>query len=161
VLVMSSADTLVNGIVSILVTQRGGTGASTTTQAGGGRTLLRSRVLTVAIAALAVVIASRGYSVLYLFLVADLVCSAVMFPALFGLYAARITGVGALVASAAGLAAGALFFPTPGFTSWSGLPANTLYAFAAALVVSTVLSVAFDQASRGRKGFSFETLSRG
>ncbi len=165
VLVMSSADTLVNGIVSILVTQRGKTGASGGMDAGGmdaggDRTLLRSRVLTVVIAALAVIIASRGYSVLYLFLVADLVCSAVVFPALFGMYATRITGVGALVASAVGLAAGALFFPTPGFTSWSGLPANTLYAFAAALVVSTVLSVAFDQVTRGWKGFSFETLSR-
>ena len=173
VLVMSSADTLINGIVSILVTWRGTGSASdaaegtagarsaapddaaaaaapeaTSTARLGGGALGRARVLTVVIAALAVVIASRGYSVLYIFLVADLVCSAAVFPALYGLYATRLTGAGALIASAAGLAAGALFFPAPDFTSWSGLPANTLYAFAAALLVAAVLSILFNHVFR-------------
>jgi len=164
VLVMSSADTAINGIVSILVTQRrarvgarvgGKPGQKETTDT---RTLLWARIFTLLIAALAVVIASQGYSVLYLFLVADLVCSAVMFPALFGLYASRITGTGAMVASAAGLVAGALFFPTPSYTSWSGLPANTLYSFAAALLLSAFLSVFFNWAARKGERFSFESF---
>ncbi len=153
VLVMSSIDTLINGIVSILVTR----GISVERRVASDRlTLLRARILTVVIAILAVAIASRGYSVLYLFLVADLVCSAVMFPALYGLYATRITGLQAMIASAAGLVAGALFFPTPAFASWSGLPANMLYSFSIALILSALLSVLFNRLSSNKEAFSFE-----
>lgn len=156
VLVMSSIDTLINGIVSILVT---GGRSPVQRRASNQRPLLRARVITVIIAVIAVAIASQGYSVLYLFLIADLICSSVMFPTLFGLYASHITGIQAIIASAAGLIAGALFFPTPGFTSWSGLPANMLYSFSIALVLSALLSVLFDWTRRNREGFSFESIA--
>jgi Na+/proline symporter len=105
----------------------------------------------VAIAVPAVGLASRGLSVLYLFLMADLVCSAAVFPLFFGLYARRFNGAGALVSMLAGLVAGALFFPRPDFTPWFN-PAwlhlhhdfQFLASFGSALLVSTLVAVAWN-----------------
>ena len=48
-------------------------------------------------------VASQDFSVLYLFLIADLVCAAVLFPVFFGMFARHFNGWAALVSSVAGL----------------------------------------------------------
>ena len=61
----------------------------------------------------AVIIASQGYSVLYLFLIADMVCCAILFPVFFGLYSSKFNGNDAVISMITGLIIGTLLFPNP------------------------------------------------
>lgn len=111
-LVMSSADSLVNGMTSLVTVDLRRALPSVSAQS-----LLRiSRWVTVALCLPALLIAARGYSVLYLFLIADLVCAAAAFPVLYGLYSERYTGTLAVWSTVAGLAAGGVLFPDPSMT---------------------------------------------
>ncbi len=138
-LVMSSADTLLNGmssaIVSELAIRRPGSDTALS--------LRRARLWTVLLALPAVAIAARGYSVLYLFLIADLVCAGAAFPVFYGLFAPRHTARRAMTAALFGIAAGVPFFPKPDFTPWLPLPGagRFLVSFAAALLVSAGISL--------------------
>ncbi|MCL0100011.1 Na+/proline symporter [Dehalococcoidia bacterium] len=114
VLVMSSLDTLLNGITSIITTDL----ARFKPDLGGVKLMQSSRLITIMLIVPAIFIASRGWSVLYLFLIADLVCSAAVFPVLWGFYSNRFTGNAALASSLAGLVVGALFFPKSDFSPW-------------------------------------------
>lgn len=89
-LVASSVDTLENAIASLLVTVR------------AGNTLGMARVITVVAMVPAVFVAIQGYSVLRLFLIADLLCAATVVPVLAGLWPA-VTQRAALSGSLAGL----------------------------------------------------------
>lgn len=105
-LVMSSADTLFNALSSIV------TADLPRILDPGEQTLTTSaRALTVVVALASIVIGAQGYSVLTLFFVADLLAVATFIPLLAGLYARRLSGRGALLASMAGLLVGVLFFP--------------------------------------------------
>lgn len=160
VLVMSSLDTLLNGIASAVTSD-----LSRFRPNIKGVSLLRSsQAITVVLIVPAIFIASKGYSVLYLFLIADLVCSAAVFPAFWGLYSSRFGGTAALVSSVAGLAVGALFFPKSDFTPW--LPdifwaGKFLASFGMAFGVSTVLSLiltAVAMRDRVAAGYDFGRL---
>ena len=151
-LVMSSMDTLLNGIASAVTSDlprlRPGMQASA---------LLRSsRVITVLVAIPAVVIASQGYSVLYLFLIADLVCAGAVFPVFYGLYNKRLTGRAALVSCIVAIAAGVLFFPTPDapyLTGWIidiEWATQLVVSFGAAVGVSVAISVAWSMLTSRR-----------
>ena len=154
VLVMSSMDTLLNGIASAITTEisRYGKRASL---------LTHSRIVTAALIVIPIVIASQGFSVLYLFLIADLVCAAVVFPMLFGLYARNFSGTAAFVSGIIGLVVGALFFPGPDFAGWSGIPGagSFLYSFGAALGVSAIISIIFSLVSSSENAYDFNRLS--
>ena len=163
VLVMSSLDTLLNGIVSAVTSDL----ARFKPEIGGATLLKWSRGTTVALIIPAIVIASQGYSVLYLFLIADMVCSAVVFPVFWGLFSRRFSGGAALVSSAIGLVAGVLFFPTPeapyltGWIvdiDWAGqLVASFAFALGASVVASLVITAV--AGSLGRPGlFDFARL---
>jgi Na+/proline symporter len=145
-LVMSSMDTLLNGISSVLSAD-----LARFRPSWSGRIILRfSRATTALLIVPAIAIASQGYGVLYLFFIADLVCAAAVFPVFYGLYSKRI-GQPAVVASiAAGLIVGALFFPTSNFAAWNSIPLSgkTLVSFGAALGASTVLVVGADAVQR-------------
>jgi SSS family solute:Na+ symporter len=93
-LVASSVDTLENGMVALVCSD----------VTGGRVSLTWARVLTIALTVPAVWIAVQGYSVLRLFLIADLVAAATILPVLSGL-GRRVDGRGAFAGSAAGLAA--------------------------------------------------------
>ena len=112
------------------------------------RVLRRAQILTVAVGVIAVGFGSRGGSVLYLFLLANLICSAFAFPLLYGLFNRKIGGGQALAAGGAGIVTGGLFFPRPDFSSWSGLPADMFISFLTALVLSAVLAVLFGLTGR-------------
>ncbi|RRJ33612.1 sodium:solute symporter family transporter [Halocatena pleomorpha] len=156
-LVMSSADTLFNAISSIV------TADLPRILDPGEKTLTTSaRVLTVIVALAAIVIGAQGYSVLTLFFVADLLAVATFIPLLTGLYARRLSGHGALLASLTGLLVGVLFFPIarPLLSALEpSLPAATyLRSFLGAAIVSggvTALAAAV-----GRSRIDFDRLDR-
>lgn len=130
-LVMSSADTLFNGIASIVAVDLHRALPRTSVS----RLLQASRLTTVLLALPVLWIASQGYGVLYLFLIADLVCAAAVFPVFYGLYSERYTGQIAICSTVAGLIAGGLLFPNPGFTR-----GNLLGAFVVAALIPVVVS---------------------
>ena len=163
VLVMSSMDTLLNGITSAITTDltRYAPGGPGNRSEIGALILRSSRIMTILLIVPAIVVASQGFSVLYLFLIADLVCAAVVFPMLFGLYARNFSGTAAFVSGIIGLVVGALFFPGPDFAGWSGIPGagSFLYSFGAALGVSAIISVIFSLVSNSENAYDFNRLS--
>jgi len=129
-LVMSSADTLLNALASLLAVDLRMMGAD-----GTADTLLRrAQWITVLLAVPVFAIAAQGLSVLYLFLVADLVCAAALVPVFGGLFSTRFTRGGALAGTGAGLLVGGALFPAPGASQPDLLPA-----FAAALLVPALI----------------------
>ena len=156
VLVMSSMDTLLNGIVSAVTSDL----TRFKPEMGSGSVLTSSRAVTVILIIPAIFIASQGYSVLYLFLVADLVCAAAIFPVFFGLYSKNLTGTAAVVSSIAGLIVGALFFPTSSFEAWNSIPESgrMVISFGAAVGVSAVIAVASTFVSKRGGAFDFARL---
>ena len=135
-LVMSSMDTLLNGIVSTITTEVAHYRRSPSM-------LGHARLTTAALIVIPIGVASQGYSVLYLFLIADLMCAATLFPVFFGMFARHFNGWAALVSSVAGLVVGALFFPAPDFSGWNSIPGagRFLFSFGGALAVSAALSM--------------------
>ena len=109
-LVMSSADTAISAVSSIIAVDLRRLVPHARTS-----TLMRlSRSLIFLLAIPVVIVATQGYSVLYLFLLADLLCSAAAFPVFYGLFSRRHDGVSAAVGTACGLVSGLMLFPAPG-----------------------------------------------
>jgi SSS family solute:Na+ symporter len=133
VLVMSTADTLFNALASVVTVD-----LPRIVDADEDRLLVAARSLTALVALGAVVVGAQQYSVLTLFLAADLLATATFVPLLTGLYSARLTGAGALLASVAGLAVGAVFFPPLGLFG----AGDYLLAFGGATAVSAGLTAA-------------------
>jgi Na+/proline symporter len=134
-LVASSVDTLQNALASMAVTEKAGLG------------LTQARWLIVALMIPVVLIALQGYSVLRLFLIADLLCATAVVPVFLGLWA-RMTPVAAIAGIMAGLVGAIL----PGWMAGGsvvngfvmasfpgGIP--TLAPFAYALLASALVSV--------------------
>jgi len=132
-LVMSSADTTINAVSSLVAVDVGRLLPQVKT-----RTLMRlSRWLILLLAIPVMAVAAQGYSVLYLFLLADLLCAAAAFPVFYGLYSARHSGFDATAGTLAGLAAGLFYFPAPGAPMTTLLESFLL----AALVPVAVIAV--------------------
>jgi Na+/proline symporter len=144
-LIMSTLDSLLNGVASIFAADLPRLGARLSSR----NLLAVARIVTVLIALAAIVIASFGFSVLLLFLVADLVCSAAAFPTLYGFYSGRLGGTGAAIAGLAGIAVGMPLFVLGLFASGADVATFFLLSFASALGVSVILTLLF--ASRGEK----------
>jgi SSS family solute:Na+ symporter len=142
-LVMSTADTLFNAISSIVTADL----PRLLDDPSEGVLTAGARLLTVVVALGATVIGAQGYSVLSLFLVADLLATATFVPLLYGLYSGDATGRGALLASVAGLAFGVAYDPTlrPLLTTLGvagPLPTpDFVVGFTGALVISGVVVV--------------------
>lgn len=155
-LVMSSLDTLLNGIASVFTADL----LKMTRQPD--RVLLVSRGLTVAVGVLAVAIAAQGYSVLYLFFIADLLCAAMIFPIVFSLYNRYQTAAGAFISSLVGIVVGILFFPKPDFSPLFNIPGggDLLNSFAAALVTSIALTFICNAIGGYKNPFSYSDLKR-
>ncbi|MBI2547929.1 hypothetical protein HYW21_01125 [Candidatus Woesearchaeota archaeon] len=132
VLVMSSMDSLLNGLVSLFTVDL----VRLYPKANQQKMLSSAKWFTLVLAGLTVLVAIQGYSVLYLFLIADLICLAAAVPTIFGLYAKRYTGLHAFLATIAGIGAGAAFFPSPDFSTGS-----LFWSFVIAALVPLVLSL--------------------
>ena len=158
VLVMSSMDTLMNGIASAITTDL----ARFRPKLQTASLLSSSRILTIVLVVPAILIAWQGYSVLYLFLIADVVCAAVVFPVFWGLYNSNFSGKSALLSSICGLVAGLMFFPTPeapyifGWIIDIDWASQLLVSFGAASGISMLLSIVFSTITRcSSKPYSF------
>lgn len=160
-LVMSSLDTLLNGISAVFTIDL------LRLSNRPEQVLQFSRILTVAVGIPTVVIAAQGYSVLYLFFIADLICAALLFPIIFSLYSRYHTAANAFVSSLIGIATGMLFFPTPSFVPLFNVPGggDLLNSFAAALITSTVLTLVWHTIDKNFNNqkispFNYSSLSR-
>lgn len=153
-LVMSSLDTLLNGISSVFV---GDLLALTRAES----VIPATRWLLVGVSLAAVVIASQGYSVLYLFFIADLLCAALLFPVLFSLYNRYQTASSALFSAFVGIGTGLAFFPKPDFSPLFNVPGggDLLNSFAAALITSTVVTLLLNFVEKRRaRPFDYSSL---
>jgi SSS family solute:Na+ symporter len=167
-LVTSSADTLFNAIASLVTSDL----PRLLDDPSGDRLTAAARGLTAVVALAATVIGAQEYSVLAIFLTADLLAAATFGPLLAGLYTPRLSGGGLLVSSIAGLLVGVVFFPTArgvlaGLPGASALPeASFLYSFLGAAVVSLGLAalatrVAPADYDLDRLSREIQTLDRG
>ncbi|THU04037.1 sodium:solute symporter [Lampropedia puyangensis] len=149
-LVMSSADTVISAVSSIVAVDVGRLYPQVPTA-----TLMRlARWLIVLLAIPVMVVAAQGYSVLYLFLLADLLCAAAAFPVFFGLYSTRHDGFDAALAVVSGLAAGLWMFPMP------GAPMTTLLeAFLLAALVPVAVVALLQLVRRNRTPFVLASLA--
>ena len=159
-LAMSTLDTLMNGLASGLAADLAGMGVSR------GALMLQARAVTAVVVIPAIIVASQGFSVLYVFLIADLLGAAIALPMLVGLYSARMPGWAVVVAGVAGIVVGALFYPKPDLVSPMILPApngeQMFWSFLLALLVSTAITVAVVLARRAMDSgerFDFARLS--
>ncbi len=124
-LVMSTVDTLLNAIASLATVDR-----SKMTGIAPERLLYRSRIFTVLLVLPAIAVAAQGYSVLQLFLAADLICAGAIFPLFYGLYNPSHNEKTALWAAMAGIATGIPLFRS----------GQLLLSFLLALMVSIIVT---------------------
>ena len=109
-LTMSSIDTLINAISSLVIVD--------------GKKFFRhnhnylkiSKQIIIALSVIAFFVASKGLSILYLFLLADLLCCAAVLSVFYSFYSKSFSEKTAYISIIAGLIGGLLLFPTPDFS---------------------------------------------
>ena len=111
-LTISTIDTLVNAISSIIVVD----GKKVYTQSIQNNFLGLSKVLIIILSCISLVVASKGYSILYLFLLADLLCCAAVFTVFYGFYQKNFVEKNSMISILLGLFLGLLLFPSPDFS---------------------------------------------
>jgi len=111
-LTISTVDTLVNAISSLIVVD----GKATFNLNKKTNYLLLSKYIMIFLSIIAFVIASKGFSILYLFLLADLLCCAFVVTVFYSFYDKNINEKTAYISIIIGLIGGLLLFPTPDFT---------------------------------------------
>ncbi len=111
-LTISTVDTLVNAISSLIVVD----GKATFNLNKKTNYLLFSKYLMVLLSIIAFVIASKGFSILYLFLLADLLCCAFVITVFYSFYDKSINEKTAYISIIIGLIGGLLLFPAPDFS---------------------------------------------
>jgi Na+/proline symporter len=111
-LTISTIDTLVNAISSLIVVD----GKATLNFSKKKDYLKISNYFIVGLSLIAFIIASKGFSVLYLFLLADLFCCAFVLTVFYSFYNKKISERTAYIAIVVGLVGGFLLFPTPDFS---------------------------------------------
>ena len=111
-LTISTVDTLVNAISSLVVVD----GEKIYSKSKQKDYLRWSKFFVVFLSAVSFLIASKGFSILYLFLLADLLCCAAVFTVFYGFYQKKITEKKAIISILLGLFLGLLIFPSPDFS---------------------------------------------
>ena len=111
-LTISTIDTLINAITSlVIVDAKASFGFKNKTNY-----LKLSKYFIILLSIIAFVIASKGFSVLYLFLLADLFCCAFVLTVFYSFYNKQLNEKTAYISIIIGLAVGFLLFPTPDFS---------------------------------------------
>ena len=106
-LTISSIDTLINAISSLIVVD----GSKVINFKGDYLKLSKYFIIFLSIIAFA--IASKGLSILYLFLLADLLCCAAVLTVFYSFYDKKINEKNAYLSILIGLFAGLILFPSP------------------------------------------------
>ena len=112
VLTVSTVDTLINAISSIIVVD----GKKIYKRSIKSNFLTLSKVFIIILSIISIIIASKGYSILYLFLLADLLCCAAVFTIFYGFYQRKFVEKSAIISILIGLFLGLLLFPSPDFS---------------------------------------------
>ena len=111
-LTISTVDTLVNAISSLIVVD----GKSTFNLSKKTNYLNFSKYVILFLSFISFLIASKGYDILYLFLLADLFCCAFVLTIFYSFYNKKINEKTAYVSIIIGLIGGFLMFPAPDFS---------------------------------------------
>ena len=108
-LTVSSIDTIINAISSLIIVD--------------GKKIIKiknydllSKQIIITLSIIALFVASKGLSILYLFLLADLFCCAAVLSIFYGFYSKTFFEKNAYVSIIVGLIAGLLLFPSPDFS---------------------------------------------
>ena len=144
-LVMSSMDTMLNALSGLVVEELSLHKKSNSNNNDFTIKITQARIATSVFALITALIATQGYSVLYLFLLADLICAGTAFPLFFGLYSKRLSQTGALSSAILGISCGILFMLRPDFTPLINNPLGSswLLSFAAAAITSCIATLIF------------------
>ena len=109
-LTISSIDTLINAISSLIVVD------GNKVLKFKGDYLKLSKNIIILLSAIALIVASKGLSILYLFLLADLLCCAAVLTVFYSFYDNKLSEKNAYVSIIIGLFVGLLLFPSPDFS---------------------------------------------
>ena len=109
-LTISSIDTLINAISSLIVVD------GNKVLNSKGDYLRLSKYFIIGLSLIAFAIASKGLSILYLFLLADLLCCAAVLTVFYSFYDKKINEKNAYVSILLGLFVGLMLFPSPDFS---------------------------------------------
>ena len=111
-LTISTVDTLVNAISSLIVVN----GKAAFNLSKNTDYLKFSKYFIIGLSIIAFIIASKGFSVLYLFLLADLFCCAFVLTVFYSFYNKTLSEKNAYISIITGLVVGLLLFPSPDFS---------------------------------------------
>ena len=109
-LTISSIDTLINAISSLIIVD------GNKVLKFKGDYLKLSKNIIILLSAIALIVASKGLSILYLFLLADLLCCAAVLTVFYSFYDKKLSEKNAYVSIIIGLFVGLLLFPSPDFS---------------------------------------------
>jgi Na+/proline symporter len=112
-LTISTVDTLVNAISSLVVVDI----KNIFSFINKTNYLKISKYFIIVLSVISFVVASKGFSVLYLFLLADLFCCAFVITVFYSFYNKRLNEKTAYISIIFGLITGFLLFPTPDFSA--------------------------------------------
>ena len=111
-LTISTVDTLINAISSLIVVN----GKAVFNFRKETNYLKFSKSVIIFLSIISFVVASKGFDILYLFLLADLFCCAFVLTIFYSFYNKNISEKTAYIAIIIGLISGILFFPSPDFS---------------------------------------------
>tara|TARA_B100001175_G_scaffold106796_1_gene90762 strand:+ start:200 stop:1651 length:1452 start_codon:yes stop_codon:yes gene_type:complete len=112
-LTLSTIDTLINAISSLIIVN----GQQINKSLKGTDIKKKANLIILLLSIIVFILASRGYSILYLFLLADLLCCAAVVTIFYGFFNKKINSNLALLSIISGLLFGLLFFPSQNFQS--------------------------------------------
>ena len=110
-LTLSTIDTLINAISSLIIIN----GKQINNRLSGKKITKKANLIILLLSILVFIIASKGYSILYLFLLADLLCCAAVITIFYGFFNKKINSKLAAYSIISGLLIGLLFFPSQDF----------------------------------------------
>ncbi len=112
-LTLSTIDTLINAISSLFIVN----GDQINKSLKGNKVKEKTNLIILLLCFIVFIFASRGYSILYLFLLADLLCCAAVVTIFYGFFNKKINPKLAAYSIIIGLIFGLLFFPSQNFES--------------------------------------------
>ena len=112
-LTLSTIDTLINAISSLIIID----GKFVNKSLSGKEVKNKANIIILLLSVIVFILASKGFSILYLFLLADLLCCAAVITIFYGFFNKKINTKLAFYTIFIGLFSGLLFFPSQNFQS--------------------------------------------
>tara|TARA_B100000579_G_C22782812_1_gene830254 strand:+ start:54 stop:662 length:609 start_codon:yes stop_codon:yes gene_type:complete len=112
-LTLSTIDTLINAISSLIIID----GNQINKNISGKKVKEKANLIIQILCIIVFILASKGYSIIYLFLLADLLCCAAVVTIFYGFFNKKINYKLAYLSIIFGLISGLLFFPSIDFQS--------------------------------------------